>query len=101
MSIEPVAQMVRDERSVPTIQEVTSSSSSSSSKQGPSVTPKRPPQSLKYWIQGRSKTGELSDMTELDIGTLLLFRCICYLILKYTVVYILMYVCIVPVVMLV
>eukprot|EP00953_Heterococcus_sp_UTEX-ZZ885_P021115 11791-Heterococcus_DN1.PRE.2 len=65
MSIEPAAQMVRDERSVPTIQEVTSTTSSS--KQGPSVTPKRPPQPLKYWIQGRHKAGELSDMTELDI----------------------------------
>jgi hypothetical protein len=99
MSIEPAAQMVRDERSVPTIQEVTSTTSSS--KQGPSVTPKRPPQPLKYWIQGRNKAGELSDMTELDIGTLSLLRCICYLILKYTVVHILMYVCIVPIVMLV
>eukprot|EP00953_Heterococcus_sp_UTEX-ZZ885_P021112 11790-Heterococcus_DN1.PRE.1 len=57
MSIEPAAQMVRDERSVPTIQEVTSTTSSS--KQGPSVTPKRPPQPLKYWIQGRHKAGEL------------------------------------------
>jgi hypothetical protein len=73
MSIEPVAQMVRDERSVPTIQEV--SSTTSSSKQGPSVTPKRPPQPLKYWIQGRSKAGELSDMTELDIGKCFQFRC--------------------------
>ena len=71
MSIEPAAQMVRDTRSAPTIQEVGSTSSTCSSKQGPSVTPKRPPQPLKYWIQGRSAaTGELSDMTELDIGML-------------------------------